>query len=751
MTPSKIISKMTLRQKVEYLSGEGDWHTKQMQQPPVPAISMADGPNGLRIETDNRTRDSIPAICYPAMAALASTWDTSLARRLAQALAEECRAASLDLLLGPGVNIKRSPLCGRNFEYLSEDPYLASEMACAYVQSLQENGTGACLKHFAVNNQEYCRMTVNARVGGRALHEIYLKSFEKTVRTAQPETVMSAYNRVNGIQMSEHPMIRDILRGQWGFQGVVISDWGSVNSRAGGVRMGVDLEMPDSHGRFDKEVYDALAGGALTEQELDACVLRQLQLVQRRLEKRKTPVPFDAGAHRALASEIAARAMVLLKNEGSLLPAAPQTEIAVIGAFAEQPRYQGGGSAHVSPQGLEIPLDFLQKTFPAMTYSEGYTLDGTRNEALLAQAEQAAAQAQMAVVFAGLPDSFEEECFDRADLELPDVHNELIRRVARQNPNTVVVLFAGSAVAMPWAKDVKSILMAYLPGQAAGSALAKVLSGEAEPTGRLAETFPARLEDTPSFGNFPGDGDTVDYAEGIYVGYRWYDKRKIEPLFVFGQGEGYTAFAYEDMRACRKTLAADEVLNLTVTVRNTGSRAGREVVQLYVSQESGRWGYVRQLKGFESIELAPGESAQVSFAVTAQDLAVWSEKENRFFVQDGVYRFEAAHHSRDIRAAVEVNVKTGDYEHAVLDQNVAVRHLLADAQLREAGRIIRDEMIADRKKNDPRFDESKIERMGQSLFLSYPARNFVDLCSPPTAAKLEQRIAELAQEHIDKV
>ncbi len=746
MEPLEIIRSMTLEQKVGYLSGAGDWHTKQMESPCIPAISMADGPNGLRIETDSRTRASLPAICYPAMAALACTWDTQLVRRLAQALAEECCAASLDLLLGPGVNIKRSPLCGRNFEYFSEDPYLTSEMACAYVESLQENGTGACLKHFAVNNQEYCRMTVDARVGARALHEIYLKSFEKTVRKAQPETVMSAYNRVNGIQMSEHPMLRDVLRGQWGFQGAVISDWGSVNSRAGGVRMGMDLEMPDSHGRFDPEVYDALADGTLTQEELDACVLRQLQLTARRIAKRRAPVPFDAKAHQALASEIAARAMVLLKNEDSLLPAAPKTRIAVIGALAKQPRYQGGGSAHVRAQGLEIPLDFLQRTFSGATYSEGYLLNGIRSETLLMQAQQAAAGAQIAVVFAGLPEHFEEECFDRADLKLPDVQNELIWRVAQHNPNTVVVLFAGSAVEMPWEGQVKSILMAYLPGQAAGSALAKVLSGEAEPTGRLAESFPVRLEDTPSFGNFPGNGDTVDYAEGIYVGYRWYDKRKIEPLFAFGQGQGYTTFAYEGMRASRKTLTATGSLELTVTVRNTGSRAGREVVQLYASQKSGQWGYVRQLKGFQSIELAAGECAQVSFCITAQDLAVWSEKENRFWVQDGSYCFEAAHHSRDIRAWVEVQVTTGDYEHAVLDQNVAVRHLLADVQLCEVGKHIRDVMIADRKKNDPCFEESRIERMGQSLFLSYPARNFIDLCSPDTAAQLEQLLAALAQQ-----
>lgn len=750
MIPSEIIKKMTLRQKVEYLSGDGDWHTKQFSEPDIPAISMADGPNGLRIERDAVTRESFPATCYPAMAALACTWDRDLARRLAQDLSEECRAASLDLLLGPGVNIKRSPLCGRNFEYFSEDPYLSSELACAYVQSLQAKGVGACLKHFAVNNQEYCRMTVNVRVGERALHEIYLKSFEKTVRSAHPETVMSAYNRVNGMQMSESPLVRDVLRREWGFKGTVISDWGSVNSRAGGVRMGIDLEMPDSHGRFDREVYKALESGALREEQLDDCVLRQLELVEQRTKNRKEPVPFDANAHQALAREIASRAMVLLKNENALLPLCTESKVAVIGAFAKHPRYQGGGSAHVCPQDLEIPLDFLKKTFLNMTYSEGCALDGKADAILMQQAEQAAAQAQAAVVFAGLPDRFEEECYDRADLELPREQNELIARVAKCNPNTVVVLFAGSAVAMPWAQDVKSILMAYLPGQAVGSAVTDVLSGRAEPTGRLAETFPVRIEDTPSFGNFPGDGDTVDYAEGIYVGYRWYDKRKIEPLFAFGQGEGYTSFAYEDMRASQKVLGADGVLTLTVTVRNTGRRTGREVVQLYVSQKSGRWGYVRQLKGFESVELAPGECTDVSFTLSAQELAVWSEKENRFLVQDGVYCFEAAHHSRDIRAFVEAEVRTGDYEHAVLDQNVAVRHLLADAELHELGQTILDAMIEDRKKNDPKFDESRIERMGQCLFLSYPARNFIDQCSAPTAAKLEQMIADAAHEYKEK-
>lgn len=745
MNPEQVLKQMTLRQKVEFLSGDGDWHTKEIPQLGIPAVAMADGPNGLRIETDQLTRDSLPAICYPAMAALASTWDRTLAARLADALAEECRAASLDLLLGPGVNIKRSPLCGRNFEYLSEDPYLTSELACAYVQALQRSGVSACLKHFALNNQEFCRMTVDARVGQRALREIYLKCFEKTVREAKPDTVMSSYNRVNGIQMAENPMLNDILREEWGFDGVVISDWGSVSKRDAGVAVGMDLEMPDSHGRFDGDVYQALEEGRLTEEQIDRCVLRILNFAAKCAQRREkaTSARFDENGHRALAREIAARAMVLLKNEGQTLPLNPETSVAVIGEFACTPRYQGGGSAHVRPAHLEVPLDNLRETFPNLVYEPGYQLDGG-DGSLADAAVLAARQADVAIVFAGLPDAYEAECYDRVNLELPSEQNELIRRISRENPNTVVVLFAGSAVTLPWADSVKSILMAYLPGQAVGSAVADVLTGVREPSGRLAETFPARLEDTPSFENFPGDGCAVDYAEGIYVGYRWYDKRKICPQFAFGQGEGYTTFAYREMNVSTELLDSHSKAMVTVKVENTGPRRGREVVQLYAAQESGRWGYVRQLKGFETLELDPGEIGCVSFELGADDLAVWSEREQRFLVQDGTYFLEAAHHSRDIRCRVKLAVRTGDYERAPLGRNVNVQQMLEDPRTHAMAKEIYHSMLEDRAARDPNFDRNQAERLGQSLFLSYPARNFVDLCSAATASRLESMVHHAA-------
>lgn len=739
----QILKQMTLDQKVAFLSGDGDWHTKALEEWGVPAIAMADGPNGLRIEMDQVTRDSLPATCYPAMASLASTWDRSLARRLAVDLAEECRSASLDLLLGPGVNIKRSPLCGRNFEYLSEDPYLSSELACAYVEALQAEGVGACLKHFAVNNQEFCRMTVDARVGQRALREIYLKSFEKTVCVGKPETVMSAYNKLNGIQMAEHPILEDILRKEWGFEGVVISDWGSVSRRDASTKAGMDLEMPDSMGHFDHEVYEALAEGRLTEAQVDACARRLLKLVGRRLASRKGGA-FDPARHHSLAREIAERAMVLLKNENGILPLKAGEKVAVLGEFARTPRYQGAGSAHVKAADLEVPLEELRQAMPGLLYEPGCLPDGSGDPILLDAAVKAAKQADKVVVFAGLPDLLEAECYDRVDLELPSGYNELIRRAAEINPNVVVVLFAGSAVTMPWADQVKGILMAYLPGEAVGSAVTEVLTGKAEPTGRLAETFPMRLEDTPSFGNFPGDGYYVDYAEGIYVGYRWYDKRRIAPRFAFGQGEGYTTFSYGPMTASRESLDAQNPVTVTLDVTNTGSRRGREVVQLYVSQKSGRWGYVRQLKDFAVVELDPGAKTEVSFTVPADALAIWSEREQAFLVQDDVYRFEAAHHSRDIRSWVELPVCAGQYEHARLDQNVNVRQLLADPATKDMGQEIYHAMVADRAAHDPGFRQEEAERLGQSLFLSYPARNFVDLCSRPTAERLEKKVCEAA-------
>lgn len=738
----KILHNMTLEQKISFLSGDGDWFTKEIPELGLFHIFMADGPNGLRIEKDAVTRDSFPATCYPAMAALASTWDRELVKKLAENLAEECRTASLDLLLGPGANIKRSPLCGRNFEYLSEDPYLTSEMAYSYVMHLQECGVGACLKHFAVNNQEFCRMTVNARVRERALREIYLKCFEKTVKQAKPDTVMSSYNKLNGVQMSESPLLQNVLRDEWGFDGVVISDWGSISNKDRSIIAGMDLEMPDSHGKFDEDVYCALKDGTLTEMQIDACVMRILKLVEKRIAKRQKLEGFSEDTHHNLAREIAERSMVLLKNERNLLPISKNKKVAVLGEFAKIPRYQGGGSAHVQPNQLEVPFDYLGKVFPKMIYEQGYSLSGEKSEEKIRRAVEVAKQTERVIIFAGLPEEAETECYDRITLDLPEVQIQLINEVAKVNENVIVVLFAGSAVTMPWKEKVKAILMAYLPGEAIGSAISRVLSGEVEPTGRLAETFPVRLEDTPSFGAFPGDGKVVDYSEGIFVGYRWYDKRKIEPQFAFGQGQGYTIFEYGVVSASKKTLGKDEVLVIKVPIRNIGKRRGREVVQLYVSQQTGRWGYVRQLKGFEVIELEAGACGEVSFCVETNDLAIWSESEQRFLVQDDNYYFEVGHHSRDIRGYVEVAVHTGDYEHARLNRDVNVLQLLADPNTAELGREIYERMIHDRMEKNKNFERSQVEKMGQSLFLSYPARNFVDVCSSETAMELEQMIYE---------
>ena len=738
----KILCNMTLEQKITFLSGSGDWFTKEFPELGVFKIFMADGPNGLRIEKDEITRDSFPATCYPAMAALASTWDRELVKRLAKDLAEECKAVSLDLLLGPGVNIKRSPLCGRNFEYLSEDPYLTSELAYSYVSELQRQGIGACSKHFAANNQEYCRMTVNARVRERALREIYLKSFEKTVKQAKPDTIMSSYNKLNGVQMSESPLLQNVLRDEWGFEGAVISDWGSISRKDKSVAAGMDLEMPDSHGKFDEDIYEALENGTLLECQIDACVLRILRLVDKRIAERERRESFSKEAHHLLAREIAERAMVLLKNESNILPISKEKQILVLGEFAEIPRYQGGGSAHVEPNHLEIPLDYLRMEFPNMVYEQSYSLSGEDCAESFRKGIDAARNAETVIIFAGLPDEDEIECYDRTTLELPEIQNRLIEEVAKVNENIIVVLFAGSAVTTPWEEQVKGILMAYLPGEAVGSAISRVLSGKSEPTGRLAETFPMRLEDTPSFSAFPGDGKVVDYSEGIYVGYRWYDKRKINPRFVFGQGEGYTKFEYGEVDVSKTNLNKDDQITLKVRIKNIGKRSGREVVQLYVSQKTERWGYVRQLKGFEVINLEAGECGEVKFFVNTMDIAIWSEHEQKFIVQDDIYYFEIGHHSRDIRSAIEIKVQTGDYEQAQLNRDVNVQELLADPHTRKLGKEIYEKMIKDRIEKDANFDRLRVEKMKQSLFLTYPARNFIDICSTETAVELEKMIQE---------
>ncbi|WP_172200743.1 beta-glucosidase family protein [Saccharibacillus qingshengii] len=689
-----LISQMTLEEKASLCSGKDFWHTQGIERLGIPSVMVTDGPHGLRKQAEDADHlglnDSAPATCFPSAAGIASSWDRDLIRGMGEALGEECQAENVAVLLGPGANIKRSPLCGRNFEYFSEDPYLSSEIAASHIKGVQSRGVGTSLKHFAVNNQEHRRMSVDAVVDERTLREIYLASFEGAVKKGQPWTVMSSYNRVNGTYASEHDeLLNKILKEEWGLEGFVMSDWGAVNERAEGLAAGLELEMPSSGGIGAKKITDAVQDGSLPESKLNAAVERILRVVLRSAAEKVENASYDREEHHALARKVARESMVLLKNEEGILPLKRSGTIAVIGELAKRPRYQGGGSSHIIPTKLDKIYDeFAAAAGEAqVSYARGYSLkkDDT-DEALIAEAAKLAIESDVAVLFAGLPDAYESEGYDRTHLRLPGNQLRLIEELSKVQPNLVVVLSNGSPVEMPWLGSVKGLLEAYLGGQALGGAIADLLFGAVSPSGKLAETFPVRLEDTPAFLNFPGTGDRVEYREGIYVGYRYYDKKRIEPLFPFGFGLSYTTFDYSDLRLGAARASADEGLEVSVKVTNTGSIAGKEVVQLYVRDaESTVDRPERELKGFEKVELQPGETATVSFALDRRAFAYYDVEAAAWRVESGVFELGVGSSSREIRLTAEVDIE-GD---APISEPVHRNSLIGD--LMQPGRLTPDQ------------------------------------------------------------
>ncbi|MEF2965717.1 glycoside hydrolase family 3 C-terminal domain-containing protein [Paenibacillus sp. M1] len=642
-----IIEQMTLEEKAGMCSGLDFWHLKGVERLGIPSIMVTDGPHGLRKQNESADHlglsNSVPATCFPSAAGLASSWNTELIYRVGEALGEECQAENVAVLLGPGANIKRSPLCGRNFEYFSEDPYLSSELAASHIQGVQSQGVGTSLKHFAVNNQEHRRMSTNAIVDERTLREIYLASFEGAVRKAQPWTVMCSYNRVNGAYASENAkLLTDILKDEWGHEGFVVSDWGAVNERDNALAAGLELEMPASNGIGERKVIEAVRNGKLSEAALDRAVARLLRIIFMAVDHNKENATYDAKAHHALAREVAAESMVLLKNEDSVLPLRKESKIAVIGAFAQTPRYQGGGSSHIVPTQLDSPYEELTKLAAKqelMTYAQGYHLDNDAvDEALLAEAKRMAAEADTVVIFAGLPDRYESEGYDRTHLRLPENQDMLIASVTEVSSNVVVVLLNGSPVVMPWIGGVKAVLESYLGGQAAGGAIADLLYGIKNPSGKLAETFPLKLSDNPSYLNFPGEGDRVEYKEGLFVGYRYYEKKEMATLFPFGHGLSYTSFAYSDLKLNRSEIKDTETVQVSVTVTNTGGREGQEIVQLYVRDVAST--VIRpdkELKGFAKVSLKPGQSETVTITLGKRAFAYYNVELKDWHVETGEF------------------------------------------------------------------------------------------------------------------
>lgn len=645
MEIEKIVSQMSLQDKIALCEGASFWKTKAYKKYGIPAMFVCDGPHGLRKQETKGGNDNLginqsrPATCFPTSVTTACSWDTALTREIGMAIGQEAREQGVGVVLGPGCNLKRNPLCGRNFEYYSEDPYLSGKMAAGFIMGAEGQGVGTSLKHFAANSQELSRFTSDSFMDERTLRELYLTGFEIAVKEGKPSVVMCAYNKLNGVYCSDNKtLLTDILRQQWGFDGTVVTDWGAMNDRIAAFQAGCDLNMPGGSDYMFKETLLAVKEGKLSETYIDNSVRRILKLVNRAQKTLKEEFTCDYDAHHALAQRAAEQGAVLLKNEDSILPLAENTQVAVIGAMAKNMRYQGTGSSHVNPTKCSQPA----ACFPGAIYAAGCDDRGDTTEALLAEAAETAGKCQVAVVFAGLPEQYESEGFDRANMEMPQGHIRMIQAVAEANPNTVVVLLCGSPVECPWADKVKGILYMGLPGQAGGQAAANLLYGKVNPSGKLAESWPYTYEDVPTSEIYGKMQDAL-YIEGIYVGYRYYEKAGVPVRWPFGFGLSYTSFAYDRLTLEDKTVC--------VTVTNTGKTPGAEVVQLFVAApQNGIHRPVRELKGFRKVFLQPGESREVTFSLEERSFAVWQDG---WKAPGGVYALEVGGLTAELALAGE--------------------------------------------------------------------------------------------------
>ncbi len=683
-----LVAQMTLEEKAGMCSGKDFWRLKSVPRLDIPEVMVSDGPHGLRKQAGEADHlginDSISAVCFPAACATAASFDRQLLHTMGDALGQECQAENVSVLLGPAINIKRSPLCGRNFEYFSEDPYLAGELAAAQVEGVQSHHVGTSLKHYAANNQEHMRMTCSSDMDERTLREIYLAGFETVVKKAHPYTLMCSYNQVNGEYASENKhLLTEILRDEWGFDGYVMSDWGAVNDRVKGLEAGLELEMPASGGVTDAEIVAAVQEGRLDEAVLDRAVERILDVLFRYVDNREQAV-FDRDAHHQLAAELEKECAVLLKNEGAL-PLKRGQKIAYIGGFAQNPRFQGGGSSHINSSHVSNALDCaLAKGH--VEYALGFAHDKDEiDEKLQAEAVEAARKADVAVIFAGLPDSFESEGYDRTHMQIPACQNQLIEQIAAVQPNTVVVLHNGSPVELPWADKVNAILEMYLGGQGVGIATDALLFGEANPCGHLPETFPYHLEDNPSYLNFPGDGKHVKYAEGVFVGYRYYDKKKMGVRFPFGHGLSYTTFQYANLRLSSPKLEDGGKVTVQLDITNTGLMAGKAVAQLYVRDLTGTAGRPdKELKGFEKVMLRPGETKTVSMELDARSLSWYCEELNDWYAASGKYQLLVGTSSADIRLTADLEFVTSRRLPFVVTPTTTIGEIMAEPRLAPA-------------------------------------------------------------------
>ncbi|MBS6507913.1 MAG: glycoside hydrolase family 3 C-terminal domain-containing protein [Paraclostridium bifermentans] len=694
MNIKELIKQMSLEEKASLCSGLNFWNTKPIERLNIPSIMMTDGPHGLRKQSEGADHlginESVEATCFPTASALACSFDRDLVKELGIAIGEECQSENVSIVLGPGANIKRSPLCGRNFEYYSEDPYLSSEMAKNQIQGTQSQGIGTSLKHFAANNQEHRRMTIDTIVDERTLREIYLASFETAVKEAHPWTVMCAYNKLNGEYCSEnYRLLTEILRNEWGFEGFVVSDWGAVNDRDKGLSSGLELQMPADGGMGDNLIVEAVKRNRLSEGVLDEAVERILNIIFKAVENKRENVIYSKEKHHELARKIAGECMVLLKNEEKILPLKKEENIAVIGELATKVRYQGGGSSHINPTKVDNAYEEIVNFAGTenVRYARGYDLsiDDTIYD-LAEEAKKLAIEADKVILFIGLPERYESEGFDRTHLNIPKNQYDLVKTLKSVNENIVVVLSNGSPIEMPFLSDVKAILEAYLTGQASGKAICDLLYGEVNPSGKLAETFPLKLSDNPSYLNFPGEVDKVEYKEGIFVGYRYYDKKAMDVLFPFGYGLSYTNFEYSNLKISKNEIDDTEKVTVSVNIKNIGDVFGKEIVQLYIrDKESSVTRPEKELKGFGKIGLEPGEEKEVTFILNKRSFAYYNVDLGDWHVESGEFEILIGKSSREIVLKEVITVNTTSPIKTIVTKNTALGDI---AHLPEVQQII---------------------------------------------------------------
>ena len=751
----KIVAQLTLEEKAALCSGISNWETTPVKRLHIPALFMADGPHGLRKEKDEggkAFKESYPATCFPTAVTLASSWDRELLADVGRAIAEECLEQVVLTVLGPGINIKRTPLCGRNFEYFSEDPYLSGELAAAFINGVQERGVGTSLKHYAVNSQEYRRLTISSEVDERALREIYLKAFEIAVKKARPATVMSSYNLVNGVYAGEsRKLLRDILREEWGFEGIVISDWGAVNDRVSGLLAGLDLEMPSSGGIHDRQIVGAVQSGNLGEERLDEAVAGILRFVFKYRAAGKEPgmQGADYEKHHALARKAAAEGAVLLKNERQLLPLGPADDFAVIGRLAKEPRYQGSGSSRVNPKNLVSFCDYLDSQNITYDYAPGYDLGGDGySEQEIAAAVELAKNSKCSLVFAGLTDEYESEGYDRTHLELPRGHNELISALGKVSDKVIVVLSCGAPVEMPWLEQAGAVLNLYLGGEAGGEAAFDLIFGRVNPSGKLAESFPLSLKDCLAakyFGMGPGH---VHYRESIFVGYRYYDSAEKEVLFPFGHGLSYTSFTYSDLELSAENITENDTLTVSFTVANTGEHDGAEISQLYLRDcEAAHFIPEKELKAFEKISLKKGRSKTVTFDLTKEAFAFYNARAGGWCVESGAFEIMVGSSSRKILLRETVEVEAPTIEASCYREKAPVYYALSKAEeipLAQFEALLDREIPTETAPQKGELDlNSTIDELGVSAFgrfFRWAVHRFAPAVLPKGAREFEKKM-----------